>query len=85
MNPNKSFTDLKIKQREKISEWLYEETNKYYKQYSRMPGKSQREAILFSVYDKIQSAEIWIPYQEVKKYYLSRLIHFEKRIIRSLG
>jgi hypothetical protein len=50
-----------------------------------MPGKSQREAILFSVYDKIQSAEIWIPYQEVKKYYLSRLIHFEKRIIRSLG
>ena len=47
MNPNKSFTDLKMKQREKISEWLYEETNKYYKQYSRMPGKSQREAILF--------------------------------------
>lgn len=36
-----------MKQREKISEWLYEETNKYYKQYSRMPGKSQREAILF--------------------------------------
>lgn len=51
MNPNKSFTDLKMKQREKISEWLYEETNKYYKQYSRMPGKSQREAILFSVYE----------------------------------
>jgi len=82
MNPNKTFKDLKTKQRETISEWLYSEAYQYYQRNSRMPDKSQREIILDAVYDKIQNADIWIPYHEVKKYYLSRLIHFEKRIIR---
>lgn len=82
MNPNKIFKDLKMKQREMISEWLYTETYQFFLKNSRMPNKSQREIILDAVYDKIQNADIWIPYHEVKKYYLSRLIHFEKRIMR---
>lgn len=85
MNPNKRFTDLKMKQRELIQEWLYSETLCFYRTNDRMPQKSEREVILKCVCDNIEAADIWIPYGEVKKYYLSRLIHFEKRILREIG
>ena len=70
MNPNKRFNDLKMKQRERIQEWLYTETLCYYQNNDRMPEKSEREVILKCVYDKC---------------FLSRLIHFEKRILREIG
>ena len=85
MNPNKRFNDLKMKQRERIQEWLYTETLCFYRNNDRMPDKSEREIILKCVCDKIEAADIWIPYGEVKKYFLSRLIHFEKRILREIG
>ena len=85
MNPNKHFTDLKMKQRESIQEWLYIETLCFYRNNDRMPNKSEREIIIKYVYNRIRTADIWIPYGEVKKYYLSRLIHFEKRILREIS
>ena len=42
MNPNKRFNDLKMKQRERIQEWLYTETLCYYQNNDRMPEKSER-------------------------------------------
>ena len=39
MNPNKNFTDLKMKQRERIQEWLYAETLCFYHDNNRMPNK----------------------------------------------
>ena len=85
MNPNKHFTDLKMKQRESIQEWLYIETLCFYRNNDRMPNKSEREINIKYVYNRIRTADIWIPYGEVKKYYLSRLIHFEKRILREIS
>ncbi|MBP3761725.1 MAG: hypothetical protein J6I55_09695 [Ruminococcus sp.] len=85
MNPNKNFTDLKMKQREHIQEWLYAETLCFYRDNNRMPNKLDREIILERVCIKIENADIWIPFGEVKKYYLSRLIHFEKRVLREIG
>ncbi len=85
MNPNKRFNDLKMKQRERIQEWLYTETLCFYRNNDRMPDKSEREIILKYVCDKIEAADIWIPYGEIKSYFLSRLIHFEKRILREIG
>ena len=85
MNPNKRFTDLKMKQRELIQEWLYSETLCFYRNNDRMPQKNEREVSLKCVCDKIEAVDIWIPYGEVKKYYLSHLIHFEKRILREIG
>ena len=84
MNPNKTFDDLKMRQREDISEWLFLETYRFYKLKSRMPNKSERNTILDNVYNKIRESGVWIPYNEVRKYYLSRLIHFEKRILRHI-
>ncbi|MBO5319686.1 MAG: hypothetical protein J6B01_07785 [Ruminococcus sp.] len=85
MNPNKRFTDLKVKQQELISEWLYTATYSFYRDKKRMPNKSERIVILDTVYYKIEEAGIWIPYNEVRTRYLSRLIHFEKRAMREIN
>ena len=85
MNHNKNFTDLKMKQRERIQEWLYAETLCFYRDNNHMPNKLDRDIILKRVCIKIENADIWIPFGEVKKYYLSHLIHFEKRVLREIG
>ncbi len=54
MNPNKRFTDLKVKQQELISEWLYTATYSFYRDKKRMPNKSERIVILDTVYNKIK-------------------------------
>ena len=81
-NPNKTFKDLKQKQKEKISEWLYIETLDFWRSNNRMPNKLERRYILDTVYDKIISASIWIPYKEVAAYYQSRLNKYIQRVQR---
>lgn len=83
-NPNKTYKDLKQKQKAKISEWLYIETFRFYQQKAHMPNQSERLTILDTVYLKIEDAAICIPFGEVKKYYQSRLIPYEKRIQREI-
>ncbi|MGN0509042.1 MAG: hypothetical protein ACI4GX_07380 [Ruminococcus sp.] len=82
INLNKTFKDLKQKQKEKISEWLYIEILNFWKCNNRMPNKLERRYILDTVYDKIISASIWIPYKEVAAYYQSRLNKYRQRVQR---
>ena len=83
-NPHKTFKDLKSKQKEKIAEWLYIETYRFYQQNARMSDKTERDTILDAVYDKIKAAAIWIPFEEVAGYYRKKLPHYEPRILREL-
>lgn len=81
-NPNKTFKDLKQKQKARISEWLYIETLNFWRSNNRMPTKPDFDSILDIVYEKIKSAAIWIPYKEVAAYYQSRLNKYSQRIQR---
>ena len=84
-NPSRVYKDLKQKQKMKISNWLYTETYWFYQKHDRMPDKSERKVILNTVYAKIKGAAIWIPYEEIEKYYQSRLEQYEIRIQREIA
>ena len=69
---NKKYKDLKQKQQEKIAQWMYEAY------VLQMEQKISDFEALDNVYDKIEDAEIWIPF-EVEKKYRSKKNHFQKR------
>ena len=71
---------LKQKQIEKINAWLYEAYQRQYQTLNRPPDKRHNRAIVNAAYDKIEAADIWIPYGEVQKYYLKQKSKFEKRM-----
>jgi len=69
---DKSYSQLKQKQKEKISQWMFEETLPYYTEHGQMPKGRQLSDVIGGVYDRIRAAEIWIPFCEVEKKYRSR-------------
>ena len=73
---NKSYSQLKQKQKSRISNWMYEA----YK-LQQTDGLSDEAAVDY-VYRKIEQAQIWIPIYEIENKYHSRKSHFRKRMIR---
>ena len=58
---NKQFSNLKMKQKDKITEWVYEEYKKYVTEHDKVPDLLADEQIVEAVLDKINEAQIWIP------------------------
>lgn len=77
LRTDKRIGHLKQKQIEKINAWLYEAYRVQYQTLNRPPDKRE---IVNAAYDKIEAADIWIPYGEVQKYYLKQKSKFEKRM-----
>ena len=76
LHTNKKFSQLKERQKAKISEWLYE----YYKNYVDDNGREPKnDDVVFSVYQQIETAEIWLPLGELSRYYASRKAKIRKR------
>ena len=71
---DKSFGQLKQKQKEKISEWMYQA---YRKQTSE--NLSDEEALQL-VFDRIEEAKIWIPDYEILNRYRAKKNQFRKRL-----
>ena len=71
---NKSFGQLKQKQREKITEWMYQA---YKKQTAE---KLSDEDALQLVFGYIEEAKIWIPDYEIVSRYRAKKAHFRKRL-----
>ena len=71
---NKSYSQLKASQKDRISNWMYEA----YKRQTN-EGLSDEEALQY-VFEKIDSAEIWIPDYEIEKRYISKKNQFKKRL-----
>ena len=71
---NKSYSQLKNRQKEKISGWMYEA---YKRQISE---KLENEEALQYVFDKIEEEKIWIPDYEVEKRYCAKKNQFKKRL-----
>ena len=57
---NKSFNNLKMKQKDKITAWVYEEYKKYVTENEKVPDSEADEHIIDAVLDKINEAQIWI-------------------------
>ena len=71
---DKSFGQLKQKQREKIAEWMYQAYKKQVKE-----GLSEDDALQL-VFDQIEEAKIWIPDYEILNRYRAKKNQFRKRL-----
>ena len=69
---DKQYSALKQRQKEKIGVWMVEETLAYYNQYQKMPMSHHCVIVVDKVYERIQDAEIDIPYGEIYKRYMKR-------------
>ena len=77
---NKSFNNLKMKQKDKITAWVYEEYKKYVTENEKVPDSEADEHIIDAVLDKINEAQIWIPSGEIVSYYHRKKPHLQKRL-----
>lgn len=69
-------------QKEKINNWLYEEYRELYLKNGLPPDARYNDFVLDRVQTKIEEAQIWLPFYELKKYYYSRKNKFRKRFER---
>ena len=77
---NKKFSDLKMKQKDKITGWVYEEYRKYVTEYDKVPDLLADEQIVEVVIDKINEAQIWIPEGEIYDYYRRKKPQLQRRL-----
>ena len=84
LQTDKKYSHLKLRQKEKIAEWMYLETKAYYEKNYTFPGDKHIEEVIFKVYDRIVEADIWIPYGEVAKHYKKKWSDINKRVRRDL-
>ena len=85
LQTDKKYSHLKLKQKEKIAEWMYLETKTYYEKYYTFPGDKQIGDVISKVYNRITDADIWIPYGEVAKHYKKKRTDINKRVRHSLN
>jgi hypothetical protein len=71
---DKSYSQLKQKQKEKISEWMYQAFRK-----QTMETLSDEEALQL-VFERIEEAKIWIPDYEIVNRYRLKKNQFRKRL-----
>lgn len=80
LQTNKTFSQLKANQKN----WIVEELYKLYhckmkeKRTTRKLPPHHRDIVISSLYEQIQNREIWIPYDEVKKYTFSKITKIVK-------
>ena len=85
VQPSKTYKDLRQKQKARITEWMFQSVCEYYDEHGEMPGEEAAEQITAKLYDKIKSLSIWVPYDEVRRVFLSKLPRYETRITESKG
>ena len=85
LQTDKKYSQLKLKQKEKIAEWMFQATRDYYTKKYTFPNDKHLEEVVDTVYEKIEAAEIWISYGEVFKHYKSKRSDINKRVRRSLN
>ena len=69
---DKQFRHLKQRQKETISTWLYEEYRRLWIEKGQEPHKRNNREIVAAVMEQIEAAGIWLPEQEVTKYFYRR-------------
>lgn len=85
LQADKKYSQLKLKQKEKIAEWMFQATKDYYTRKYTFPNDKHLGEVVDAVYEKITAANIWIPYGEVFKHYKSKRSAINKRVRKSLN
>ncbi|MFA2811464.1 transposase [Bacillus mycoides] len=80
LQTNKKWSHLRKKQKDHISNWLRREYIQFVRTHHRKPRKYEHDEIIHEVMNQIQEREIWIPYGEVKKYYVSKIGKWFRKI-----
>lgn len=80
---NKKWCRLKQKEQIWVSNLLRENYIKFVLEKERKPNKSEKEFIVASVYLDIEEKGIWIPVNEVRKYFESRIEKYDRSIERA--
>ncbi len=75
---DKKFSSLKMKQKDKIARWVYEEYKRYVMKHEKNPNADEK--IISAVLQKIEDAQIWIPAGEIVGYYRRKKPHLRKRL-----
>ena len=60
LQTDKKYAQLKLKQKEKIAEWMFQATRDYYMKKYTFPNDKHLEEVVDIVYEKIEDAEICI-------------------------
>lgn len=79
---NKKFSQLKTSQKERISQWLYEA----YVLFAKEDGtllKRDKELVYDVVKQRIEEADIWIPFAEVIKYFEKKRSSYRKNFLKN--
>lgn len=76
---DKTFSDLKMRQRDKIANWVYEAYKRYYDVKHREPDDAGDECIVREVLERIKDAGIWIPDVEIYYHYERKKAHLRTR------
>lgn len=84
LQTNKKYASLKLKQKDKIAEWMFLATKEYYMKTYTFPDDKHLKEVVDNVYRKIEGANIWIPYGEVLKHYKAKRSNMNKRVRRTL-
>ncbi|CCZ63539.1 8-oxo-dGTP diphosphatase [Hungatella hathewayi] len=80
LQTNKSYNQLKQKQKDKIAQWMYEETRRFYEETGAFPTAKTDDAVIAAIYDRIEAADIWIPYGEISGRYSGKRAKICERI-----
>lgn len=82
LQTNKKYSQLKLKQKEKIYQWMYEAYRDKYREFGKYPDLKDIDDILEPVMERIDEAEIWISYGEVRKHFKGCMTQLRKRLNR---
>ena len=82
LQTNKKFSQLKQAQKDKTYNWLkasYKESV-----LAKVPIKRQNDYVLDSVHEQIQSADIWLPFNELEQFYNSKKAKIRNKVLQEL-
>ncbi len=84
LKPNKKYKELRQKQKAKISDYMYQETNRFLEENQRIPVTDEEcETVVHRVYTRITGLGFWIPYEEVYQQYRKKRLHYAERITQN--
>ena len=82
-NPNKKYKELKQKQKARVSDIMYQETDRFLQEKKHIPNNKESIQIAEIVYRRVQGLGFWIPYEEVLNEYQKKSPHMLQRLKES--
>ena len=77
---DRTYKDLKQKQKAKIADCMFEKTCDYYREHDKLPEGEDSEKIAGQIYQRVKGIAEKASFDEVYRLYLYRLPRYEARI-----